>query len=296
MARTESRRKFHRVALAAGGHSVLSLRCDGEETRERVFRMVTSDAPNAEPRVIGGETRVEVTMTPGGQGGRAEDAEVEVSEEELRAEYGVVQHKRFVAPEGDKWPVCSDFYSVWMENLPDEREILNPTNEEHLRRPNPRDNPDGALWFRCKDKKQAIAAAEARAKFFNRLHNVRKDAYLKTTNKNEPYVLVVVVKGGAEDAKARFYYEEPPERNILDIVLKLQSGNPRRQATQARAFAVHHTGKDALKASNEHIKIPVVWNTTVQDAMAFLIDGRSQSEIVNRDGGLVWFPPGAVRE
>jgi hypothetical protein len=57
--------------------------------------------------------------------------------------------------------------------------------------------------------------------------------------------------------------------------------------TQVRAFALSESGQAALRASNEHIRTPVIWTTTVRTAMGF-ISNRSVSEIA--DGG-VWRPP-----
>ena len=287
----EGRRVINRIALAGGGHDIVYLRrVEQPGGAGHVFRAVMSgDAPGARPRVIPGNTAVVASMTPDGQGGTPANAVVEA--ENLDRPHGVIKHKRFTVAMVDgveQPPTCSDFYSVWIDPPPDERELLDPTNEHHLHRVLAADDPEGLPWFRCLNRAQAVRSAQARCEFFNEAHGIRAGegprAYVKRNN-NGPYVLVTVGRGGFPDAKARFYYEEPPERNMLDYVLRTMQ--PQRQETQAKAFKVSRTGQEALDASRRHKRTPVFWNTTVERLMAFCT-GRV-SEV--REDEAVWRPP-----
>lgn len=295
---TESRRVINRIALAEGegGRDIVHLRRERrvDGGRGHVFRAVTSgDAPGARLRVIPGDTAVVASMTPDGQGGRPENAMVKTTVN-LAHPRGVVKHRRFAvnAVDGvEQPPTCSDFFSAWIDPPPDERELLNPTNENDLRRPNPDDNPDGVLFYRCANRGEALRAAEARCEFFNEAHGIRAGerprAGIKRNNPG-PYVLVYVGRGGFPDAKARFYYEEPPERNLLDYILRMMQ--PNRQETQAHAFHVSRTGQEALDAAVRHKRTPVFWRTTVEEVMAFCVNRVSE---VSEDEA-VWRPPPSV--
>ena len=157
-----------------------------------------------------------------------------------------------------------------------------------------RHNPDGVLYFGCSDEEQATEAARARCKFFNeaaRLPAESMEGAYPTKKKHkqtgQEYILVTLSRNGrvGRDASARFYTQPPPERNMLDYVLRTMQ--PQRQETQAAPFNIARTGQEALEASREHKRTPVFWNTTVEALMAFCVGRVSE---VRKDEA-VWRPP-----
>lgn len=298
----ENLRHFVRIALPEEGRDIRYVRWSDEEGVDTVFYAVRSgDAPGAEPRVIPGDTPVEITMTPDGEGGRSEHARVSLDKIDLTKPYGIITHRRFdldvvkVNGENILAPVRREFFSVWIRDPPPERVYLDPTNKDDIQRPSA-ENLNEVCTFLCANSAQAWTAARARCKFFNEAVGLpaesKEGAYpvgKKHKETGQGYLLVTLNSSGrvGKAASARLYYDQPPELDMVYHVRcklnKKEKPTPNRQDTHA--VAVERTYKQAHQAALKHRQSPIVWKTTVREAMAYCTSRRS--EVKNS----FWRPP-----
>jgi len=299
----ENRRHFVQIALLEEGRDIRYLRWSDEKGEDTDFYAFKSgDAPGAEPRKISGDTPVAITMTPDGEGGRSEHARVSLENVDLKQPYGVITYRRFevdfvdVNGKNVRVPVRREFFSVWIHDLPSERKYLDPTNIEDLHRPSA-GNRIAVCTFLCENSDQAWDAARARCKFFNEAVGLpaesKEGAYPKHKRHKgtgQSYVVVLLNSSGrvGKGASARFYDERPPEVDMvyhvrckLDPTIK---PTPNRETTHA--VAVERTYEKAYQAAIKHRQTPIVWNTTVREAIEYATSRESEVK-----DSVFWRPP-----
>ena len=298
----EYRRHFVQIALPEEGRDIRYLRWSDEKgTDTEFYALKSGDAPGAEPRKISGDTSVAITMTPDGEGGRSEHATVSAENVDLKKPYGVITHRRFevdfvkVKGKNVRVPVRREFFSVWIQNPPPEREYLDPTNIEDLHRPSA-GNRTAVCTFLCANSDQAWNAAIERCKFFNGAVGLPAEsmegAYPKPKvhkGTGQPYVVVLLNSSGrvGTGASARFYDERPPEVDMVYLVrCKLKGKTPVPNRKTTHAVAVERTYEQAYEAAIKHRQTPIVWNTTVREAIEYATDRESEVK-----DSVFWRPP-----
>ena len=283
MPRRESRRIYNRIALPGIGH-VLELHRDNVDGGNHVHRVVTSNAPDAPPVHRPPAHPVHVTLTPAAHGGSSETATlggVYSDEFILELDKGVLEFKRFVLKNGQ--PTLSTHYSMWDAHPLPKRDIieLNENYDQALVLTPTRDGEQ--LYFQCGNRDRAGVCARMRRDAFNKLDGGEK-AIVRYFNRNQPYLLVT----GLMNISARFYFGEIPERNPLEAVF-----DDNTRPTQARPMFVGRTGTEAFDAAVRFLREPIIWKTTIREAMHF-VSSRYASELQEHAGGYTWRPPTAI--